>query len=185
MSLGPICQWLMFYHRIPRYRHYEEAYSPFLCGHLERRIGKHWFGSDLVGQTVAWLIPRYFETSEVLQALPLLKAAGFEQQSAANGEEPCECGAGSLGERDGRAWAFSHICIYIYVCVSIIIYLSIYLSVYLSSYLYICLSVYLSIYLAVQPSVWLSVYLSVCIYANMYILPNIRLVCRCMLHGSR
>ena len=79
------------------------------------------------------------------------------------------------------------LCIYHYLSLSIIIYhyLSICLSIYLSSYLYICLSVYLSIYLSICLSVWLSVYLSVCIYAHMYILPNIRLVCRCMLHGRR
>ena len=84
-----------------------------------------------------------------------------------------------------------YIYMFVYLSLSIIIYhylsiyLSICLSIYLAIYISVCLSVYLSIYLSVRPSVWLSVYLSVCIYANMYILPNIRLVCRCMLHGSR
>ena len=148
---------------------------------------------ESIGLVVTWLVKQSRGWSlDILKPARCYKPChSWKQLVSSNNLQPMGRSPASvalvLWARETGGHERFHIFVYIYMFVylSLSIYLSICLSIYLAIYISVCLSVYLSIYLSVRPSVWLSVYLSVCIYAHMYILPNIRLVCRCMLHGSR
>ena len=157
MSLGPICQWMMFfYHRVPRYRHYE-AFSLFCVAIWKEEL-------ESIGLVLTWLAkqsclladPQMFRNQRGATSPATLESSWFRATICSQWGGAMRVWRWFFGleRREGMS-VFTYIHIYIYLCT------------------YVCQCIYTCKYACLYFS----------IYVHMCILPNIRLVCRCMLHG--